>query len=132
MVAGPDPWHGSTLEWSTTSPPPPHNVDDTPVVASLVPMWDGDDQPVMRGLRRDRREVLVTSVVDAIPLYRQKSAAPSLWPLVTALATTGLFIGSIFTPWAVSWGSIPVAIGLIGWFWPTRPRATTGPLAKRR
>jgi cytochrome c oxidase subunit I+III len=29
-----------------------------------------------------------------------------------------LFIGSIFTPWAVVWGSIPVAVALIGWFWP--------------
>jgi hypothetical protein len=39
--------------------------------------------------------------------------------LLTALAATGLFIASIFTPWAVVWGSIPVAIALIGWFWPT-------------
>jgi hypothetical protein len=27
-------------------------------------------------------------------------------------------IGSIFTPWAVVWGSIPVAIAIIFWFWP--------------
>jgi cytochrome c oxidase subunit I+III len=30
------------------------------------------------------------------------------------------FVGSIFTPWAVVWGSIPIAIALIGWFWPSR------------
>ena len=41
-----------------------------------------------------------------------------MWPLVTALATTGLFIGSIFTPWAVPIGSIRVAIALTAWFWP--------------
>ena len=33
--------------------------------------------------------------------------APSLWPLLTAIATTGLFIGSIFTPWAVGMGGDP-------------------------
>jgi uncharacterized membrane protein YozB (DUF420 family) len=31
-----------------------------------------------------------------------------------------MFISSIFTPWAVVWGSIPIIITLIAWFWPTR------------
>ena len=86
----------------------------------------------MDGLATDRREVLITSVVDAVPLYRQKSAAPSLWPLIAALAVTVMFIGSIFTPWAVSWGAIPIGISLAAWFWPTRPRSRTGPLRVRR
>jgi hypothetical protein len=34
------------------------------------------------------------------------------------VATAGTFIGSLFTPWAVVWGSVPVALTLIGWFWP--------------
>jgi cytochrome c oxidase subunit 1 len=36
------------------------------------------------------------------------------------MAVTVLFIGSIFTPWAVVWGSIPIAIALTAWFWPRR------------
>ena len=39
---------------------------------------------------------------------------------IRAIATTTLFIASIFTPWAVVWGSIPVTLALIGWFWPRR------------
>jgi len=31
-----------------------------------------------------------------------------------------LFIGSIYTPWAVVWASIPVSIALIAWFWPRK------------
>jgi cytochrome c oxidase subunit I len=38
--AGPDPWHASTLEWFTTSPPPEHNFDVVPVVRSAEPMKD--------------------------------------------------------------------------------------------
>ena len=39
----------------------------------------------------------------------------------TALATTAMFIGSIFTPWAVVWGSIPIFITMTAWFWPKTP-----------
>jgi cytochrome c oxidase subunit 1 len=100
-----------------------------PVVHGLTPMWDDAGRlDVMDGLRPDRREVLVTSVTDAIPLYRQKSAAPSIWPLLAALAVSAMFIGSIFTPWAIVVGAAPVAATLTGWFWPSRPRSRSGPL----
>ena len=41
-VAGDNPWGGATLEWATSSPPPPHNFDKIPVVHGLNPLWDGD------------------------------------------------------------------------------------------
>jgi heme/copper-type cytochrome/quinol oxidase subunit 1 len=42
-----DPWLGDTLEWYTTSPPPPHNFDRLPPIASGRPLRD---------LRRTLRE----------------------------------------------------------------------------
>src|SRR5215208_6211049 len=38
--AGNDPWQGNTLEWFTTSPPPPNNFDVVPRVRSVEPMKD--------------------------------------------------------------------------------------------
>jgi cytochrome c oxidase subunit 1 len=57
QVAGPDPWDARTLEWATTSPPPPHNFEEIPVVHALDDFWhrkyaegtDGRLVPVVAG-----------------------------------------------------------------------------------
>ena len=46
---GNDPWQADTLEWYTTSPPPPHNFDDVPYVTSARPLYD-----LRRKLRAER------------------------------------------------------------------------------
>jgi cytochrome c oxidase subunit I+III len=66
---------------------------------------------------------LVTRLHDAVPDHVSLLPTRSIWPLLAALATTGLFIGTVFTPWALVWGAIPVAITLIGWFWPSAEEA---------
>ncbi len=38
--AGDDPWEGNTLEWATSSPPPPYNFDKLPPIRSERPVWD--------------------------------------------------------------------------------------------
>jgi cytochrome c oxidase subunit 1 len=125
--AGPDPWGGPSLEWATTSPPPPYNFAHIPIVSSRSPLWDAQGSlPVASGLKVDERENLLTTVIDAEADLREPSPGPTIWPLIAGLATTVLFIGSIFTPWAIVYGSIPVAIALILWFWPKRKEP--GPL----
>jgi heme/copper-type cytochrome/quinol oxidase subunit 1 len=114
-----NPWEASTLEWATSSPPPSYNFARLPVVGSLEPLSNNPETlPVASGLSVDRRELIVSSVVEALPEARESSPGNSIWPLWSALATTVLLIWSIFTPWAVVWGLIPVSIALIGWFWP--------------
>jgi cytochrome c oxidase subunit I+III len=118
-VAGLNPWNASTLEWAAASPPRPYNFRRMPVVSEREPLWSGSaDLPVVGGMRLDRREVLVTSVVEAQPEARESSPTNSIWPLIAAIATSIMLIWSMFSPWAVVWGSIPIAIALTGWFWP--------------
>jgi len=119
VPAGDDPWDAPTLEWATSSPPPPYNFAYIPVVDSAYPLWN---QPgsltVAQGLRADRRELVVTTITTAVPQARESSPRNSIWPLLAAIATSIMLIWSIFSPWAVVWGSIPIAVALIGWFWP--------------
>jgi heme/copper-type cytochrome/quinol oxidase subunit 1 len=115
-----NPWNASTLEWATSSPPPPHNFSRIPVINHRDPLWaNRQTMPVAGGLSVERREVLLSSVTDAEAHTREASPEPSVWPLITAIATTIFFVGSIFTPWAVVWGTPLIAVALIGWFWPS-------------
>ena len=42
IAAGDNPWDGHTLEWATTSPPPPHNFTSLPPIRSQRPVWDAN------------------------------------------------------------------------------------------
>ena len=117
-----NPWDAPTLEWATASPPPPFNFAHIPVVNGRSPLWDQPGRfDVVHGLRVDERELLLTSVLDAEPKVREPSAEPSPWPLISAAAVTVMFVGSIFSPWAVAFGAIPAAVALTAWFWPKSP-----------
>jgi cytochrome c oxidase subunit I+III len=126
-LAGANPWGAGTLEWATPSPPPIYNFAHVPLVTSDNPLSEQRDRSlVLGGLRLDKREVLLTTVLDATPDVREPSAKPSIWPFLASLATTALFVGSIFTPWAVVVGAIPLGITLIAWFWPKEPPRADG------
>jgi cytochrome c oxidase subunit 1 len=121
VLAGPDPWGAGTLEWATASPPRMANFAVIPVVHGRDPLW----QPVppgkpdhVQGLAVDIREQLVTTLAEARPDNRMMFPESSPWPFIAAVATTIMFVGSIFTPWAVVWGSALVAVTLVFWFWP--------------
>jgi cytochrome c oxidase subunit 1 len=127
-TAGANPWDAATLEWATSSPPPPYNFAHIPVVKSRTPLWDSRAElAVVHGLRVDDRELLLTTVLDAEPDVREPSAMPSPWPFIAAMATTVMFISSIFSPWAVIVGAVPAAIALIAWFWPKEPAPSPEP-----
>jgi cytochrome c oxidase subunit I+III len=118
--AGDNPWNAGTLEWATSSPPPDYNFLYMPTVNSRYPLWESGERAVVAGMPNSVRTVLITRLHDAQPDQIAIFPTPSIWPLLSAIATTAMLVASIFTPWAVVWGSIPVTICLIGWFWPDR------------
>ncbi|AON54647.1 cytochrome c oxidase subunit I [Herbaspirillum seropedicae] len=123
-AAGDNPWGAATLEWSLPSPPPAGNFLEVPVVHAADPLWQAPRLPShVSGLDNGQREVLITSAIEAHPQHRFWLPTPSPWPLLSALATTVLFIGSIFSPWAVVWGALPVGLATAIWFWPRRQRS---------
>ena len=58
VVAGDDPWLGHTLEWATTSPPPPLNFErPLPPIHSYAPLLDLREEAEDRERERAKAEV---------------------------------------------------------------------------
>jgi cytochrome c oxidase subunit 1/cytochrome c oxidase subunit I+III len=120
---GRDPWHGDTLEWSTTSPPPAYNYAVIPTVSSPYPMWDSEDRETDEG-RLDRGEGVLdhghetpaTTVQDAAADEVLTMPPHSVWPPVTALAVTGIFAMLVMAHYWIALAFLAVgAMTLMGW-----------------
>ncbi|HEX8696309.1 MAG TPA: cytochrome c oxidase subunit I [Longimicrobium sp.] len=124
--AGDDPWGADSLEWATSSPPPSYNFLHIPVVQGRSPLWQQTaDAPVVTGLRTDRREVLITSTMDADPEARHPLPGDTPWPFFAALATGALLIALVFTPWGAVLGTVLLFPFLVLWGLP--PKRTEDP-----
>jgi cytochrome c oxidase subunit 1/cytochrome c oxidase subunit I+III len=97
--AGPDPWHGPTLEWTTSSPPPEYDFAVTPTVTSAYPNWDAADRELDRRnldsgalvLERGNEQPAVTPVDGRFAeIVQMPHESP--WPPVLALALALVFI----------------------------------------
>jgi cytochrome c oxidase subunit I+III len=100
-----DPWGGETLEWAADSPPAPYNFAFPPVVEGRSALWSrAPDGPVVTGLRTDRRESLITTVLDAVPVLRYHEPGPTIAPLLAGLAVGVTFIVTIWAPWGLLLG----------------------------
>ncbi|HET9634388.1 MAG TPA: cytochrome c oxidase subunit I [Gemmatimonadaceae bacterium] len=119
--AGDNPWNAPTLEWATSSPPPSYNHLFIPVVEGRDPIWDAPagELSVVTGLRTDRHEGLVTSIMDAIPERRYEFKKETILPFLLAVVAGSWIAVAIFTPWGVTIGGILAFIILACWFWPT-------------
>lgn len=116
-----NPYDASGLEWMVASPPPVYNHLRIPVIDSRSPLWahrDGLDY--VSGLRVDERETLVTSAIETKPQMREYVPSPTAWPLLSAIVSTIVLMASIYTPQAITWGALPVAVVLTCWLYPRK------------
>jgi cytochrome c oxidase subunit 1/cytochrome c oxidase subunit I+III len=95
---GNDPWEAETLEWSTTSPPPPYNYPVIPTITSPYPMWDErdrerDNERLERGegLLGLGHETPASTLQDADWDEILSMPPHSIWPPLLALMLAGVF-----------------------------------------
>ncbi|MFN2476976.1 MAG: cytochrome c oxidase subunit I [Chthoniobacterales bacterium] len=117
-IADANPWRAPSLEWSISSPPPAYNYYHPPSVIGREPMWQNpEEQPVVVGLSKEKREVLNTTIIDAQPEHKYELAIDSIWPLCLAIVVGATMTWFIFSPWAIPLGALGSLIVLYFWFW---------------
>jgi cytochrome c oxidase subunit 1 len=102
-IAGPDPWDGRTLEWSTSSPPPEYNFVHTPVVSHRDEWWHRkyteDDEGRLVRLPAGAAVDVEEHTASADDGHRIHMPSPSYWPLVFALSLPVIGYGFVFKNW---------------------------------
>ncbi|HET6520541.1 MAG TPA: cbb3-type cytochrome c oxidase subunit I, partial [Geminicoccaceae bacterium] len=125
---GRNPWNSGTLDWMMEVPARDWGARSVPIIRSRYPLWDQenflDDVDKGRFLLPDapdlRRETIITTVVDARPIQVLRVPGPSWWPLLSAVATGGFFIGATFHFWWTTGVSALLAFAFIlCWLWNT-------------
>jgi cytochrome c oxidase subunit 1/cytochrome c oxidase subunit I+III len=135
--AGANPWDAATLEWSTSSPPPPYNFAVIPTVGSRSPLWEDrmDDvrtrSELDRGLLLDHgRETIGTTVLDAEPDVILRMPGDSPAPLLLTLALTGVFTAALLHRWiALGACAALTLVAMVAWLWPERELGQTAEFA---
>ncbi|HEX6490498.1 MAG TPA: cytochrome c oxidase subunit I [Gaiellaceae bacterium] len=129
-ASGPDPFFGGTLEWATSSPPPPYNFPVIPTVRSAYPNWDRDErrrdaERLARGelVLDEGHETPATTVRDAFPDEILEMPGESFWPPVLALMTAMLFVMLLAHHYAVAGIFAALALATLGAWHAQEPQA---------
>jgi cytochrome c oxidase subunit I+III len=119
-----NPWRAGTLEWLATTHEEHWGVRSIPHIESRYPIWDqpGFVRNVEEGryylpdAEEGRRELLISSVLDAEPLQVARVGGPTPKPFLAAATLGGVFILTTFHLYVAAAVSGVLALAAILWW----------------
>ncbi len=125
-LAARNPWNAGTLEWLALPRSEANNwgVRSVPLVQGRYPLWDQPDfvRKVDEGryflpdAEEGKRELVITTVLDARPLQVARIGGPTVVPMLAAITLGGVFILTTFHfYWAAAVSGL-AALGVILWW----------------
>jgi cytochrome c oxidase subunit I+III len=136
-----NPWNAGTLEWLAEMPNKPWGVRSVPEIDSRYPLWDqahiirdvDEGRFYLPDAEERKRETLVTTPIDAVPVQCLRVPGDSFLPMIAAIFTGGLFIFATFYWYVAAAVSGVLAVGVIlYWLWigsariPEKPEKDVG------
>jgi cytochrome c oxidase subunit I+III len=121
-----NPWNAGTIEWLAEMPSPPWGVRSIPEIDSRYPLWDqpnfmrdvDEGRFYLPDAEEGRRETIVTTAVDGVPVQCLRLGGNTFVTLLSALFTGGIFIFSTFHWWWLALISGVLAlITIVYWLW---------------
>jgi cytochrome c oxidase subunit I+III len=121
-----NPWGAGTLEWLQEMPGRPWGVRSIPEIDHRYPLWgqpnfvrDVDEgRFYLPDAEEGKREMIVTTPIDARPTQCLRVPGPTFITLLAALFTGGIFIFPTYKLWWAMGISAALALGtIIVWLW---------------
>jgi len=118
-----NPWAAGTLEW-LARPDEHWGVRSVPLVESRYPLWDqpgfverhDEGRFLLPDAEEGKRELLISSVLDAKPLLVGRIGGPTVKPMLAAVTLGGVFIFTTFHLWIPAVMSAALALAAILWW----------------
>jgi hypothetical protein len=133
-AAGDNPWDAPTLEWATSSPPPPYNFAVIPTVASRHPLWERSAGRIDAEAQLSACRDLCSTTAGKRSARRRSTPARHhpqdaerfLAPFILALTLTAIFTGLVLhCGGSRSPARLASGRDIIGWLWPERTLGET-------
>jgi cytochrome c oxidase subunit I+III len=121
-----NPWEAGSLEWLQEMPGKTWGVRSIPEIDSRYPLWDqpnfvrdvDEGRFFMPDAEEGKREMLVTSIIDAQPEQCLRIPGPSFIALISAVFLGGVFIFPTFKMYWCMAVSGAIALGcILYWLW---------------
>jgi cytochrome c oxidase subunit I+III len=121
-----NPWGAGTLEWLQEMPGKPWGVRSIPEIDSRYPIWDqpnfirdvDEGRFYLPDAEEGRREMIVTSVIDAKPLECKRVPGPTFITLAAAVFVGGIYIFPTFKLWwPMAASAVLALITILVWLW---------------
>ena len=132
-----NPWGAGTLEWAMPTPAPSYNFASIPQVTQDHPLWEDPGIPEaaargelwLGGPSGGRRLTLSTDMLGARPESVIVLPGSSWWPLASAVATGGFFLGVLLKAYGAALLALVLTVLLfLCWAWSTGSRIDAGEL----
>jgi cytochrome c oxidase subunit I+III len=122
-----NPWNAGTLEWLAH----PRRDEDwgvrsVPLIESRYPIWDQPDfvrnvdegRHFLPDAEEGKRELMITSVLDAKPLHIHRVATPSVKPMLAAATLGGVFIATTYHRYVIACAfGVAAFVTIVWWLW---------------